>query len=147
MEVLRNPEICSGCTVHQRERTSWFEFLLSTTILRWRAYVISRQIVKQLYGASRSTSFFCIDDVYGTEFLPEKIPDRIDPHVNLLNPMTLEADMALASYKNQTQPIAYDIVHVYESHEFIARWNALLDRLTYSQKKLLLRDVSKYKIL
>lgn len=143
MPILRDRKTCMKWCVKRNELPGMSFFPQYCAGI---AYVISRQLVKQLYEASRSTPFFWIDDVYVTGLLTKKVPDRID-YVDLNKRMTLREDMALESYKNQTQPIAYDIVHVHDRLNFIALWNALLDRLTDSQKISLRQDVASYRML
>lgn len=143
MPILRDRKTCMKWCVKRSELPGLSFFPQYCAGI---AYVISRQLVKQLYEASKSTPFFWIDDVYVTGLLTKKVPDRID-YVDLNQRMTLKEEMALESYKNQTQPIAYDIVHVHERLNFIALWNVLLDRLTDSQKISLRQDVSSYKML
>lgn len=141
MPILRDRQTCMKWCVKRRELPGLRYFPKYCAGI---AFVLSRQIVKQLYEASRTTPFFWIDDVYVTGLLTKKIPDAID-YVDVNTRMTLREELALDTYKNRTIPLTYDIVHVHERSNFISLWNLLLERLTAAQRSMLRQDPSQYK--
>ena len=141
MPVLRDRKTCMKWCVRKRELAGMKYFPRYCAGI---AYIMSMPLVGQMYQASRSEPFFWIDDVYITGLLPRKVPDVV--YVDLMKYFSLKLDVAVAQYKNSSEPLTYHIVHGWAQNKFVILWNELLTRLTPDQIALLNSDVSSLKV-
>lgn len=143
MKILRDRKTCMKWCVKRKELPGLHYFPQYCAGI---AFVLSRKLVVQMYEASRRTPFFWIDDVYITGLLPTRIDGKVE-YVDINKRMTLREDLAMENYKNKSQVLFYDVIHVHERFNFIELWNALLERLTKSEQEMLKEKVFAYKII
>ena len=94
------------------------------------SFIMSHDIIWEMYKASFSTPFFWIDDVYVTGTLTPKVKDI--EFIDLLKNFTLKEVIAHEEYiKNG--PVTYLFAHVKKPPNYHSMWNATLDRLTLTE--------------
>ena len=126
MPILRDPSKCMKWCVRFNEfpgRTHFPQYCAGL------AFVMSREIVPELYAASRRTPFFWIDDVYISGMLVPKVGNV--QYVDLLKHFTLKEAQANEEYsKPPPHKITIFLAHVKKKEIFYKMWNATLHRLS-----------------
>ncbi len=98
-------------------------------------FLMTRDIIPELYRASFSTPFFWIDDVYATGLLPPKVKDI--EYIDLLKNFTLKETPAYEEYVISKEKVTHIFAHVKKATNFVKMWNATLTRLPAEQLKTL----------
>ena len=98
------------------------------------AWVVTRDLIRDLYFATRRVRVMPIEDVYSSGLLPQAIGD-VYHFQDLLTIRTHPHDMPLSIYTDRTQPIP--AVTVPLASIYIVAWEMVLSRLTESDKEKL----------
>ncbi len=136
MPILRDPSKCMKWCVRYDEFPGKTHFPKYCAGL---SFLMTREIIPEMYEASKSTPFFWIDDVYITGLLPPKI--KTIETVDLLRNFTLKENLAYDQYIQTERQLSYIFAHVKKEPNFRKMWDSLLHRQNVSQLKLLGENV------
>ena len=132
MPILRDPTKCMKWCVKYTEfpgRTHFPKYCAGLT------FILSRDLVSEMYKASFSTPFFWIDDVYVTGLLAGKVKDV--GYVDFLRNFTLKEKVALDQYSDLSHKPTLYFVHIKQAENFHKFWQLTLQRLPVSDLELL----------
>lgn len=133
MPILRDPKECGLWCVKDDElpgRTHFPQYCAGV------GFIISREIVKDLYNGSRSTPFFWIDDVYITGLVPKTLTKEIH-YVDILSRFTMKEELILEQYTKDSNSVSIWIALIANGESFTKIWRATIRRLQPNQFKLL----------
>ena len=136
MPILRDPAKCAKWCVRYNEfpgRRYFPKYCAGLT------FVLSADLVQQLYAASKTTPFFWIDDVFVTGILPTKVKDV--KYVSLIKNFTLKQEEAMAQLQDVNTSLTYLFVHAKKPEGYLPMWQQLLKRLPLTEVQLLNPDV------
>ena len=137
MPILRYPRQCYKWCIKYREligRRGYPEYCAGV------AFLLSREMVSEMYAASLKTPFFWVDDAYVSGLLPAKVSGV--ERVALNTHFTLKGGAAYDDYVNPaTKAFRYYFVHGVSDKQRVLMWTALLRKLNETHKALLSDDV------
>lgn len=136
MPILRDPKKCMKWCVKYTEfpgRTHFPQYCAGLT------YIMTSDLVREMYTASFSTPFFWIDDVYVTGLLMGKVKDV--GYVNLIRNFTLKETVAMEQYSDLKQTPSLYFVHIKKQENFMKFWHYTLQRLPQNILRTLSDDV------
>ena len=125
MPILRDPSKCMKWCVkpHEFKGRKYFPQYCAGI-----AFLLSGDLVGDMYKAALTTPFFWIDDVYITGLLPPKVGNV--HYVDLLRNFTLVEKKVVAEYTDKKEPVRTYLSHVRKPENFNTVWTATLDRLS-----------------
>ena len=137
MPILRDPAKCMKWCVKYNEfpgRTHFPKYCAGLT------YIMSQEVVPEMYDAALKTPFFWIDDVYISGVVAPKVKGL--EFVDLLRNFTLKEKLASEEYLSSSKkPLTFYFAHVKTSATFYQMWNATLHRLNTNEVKELSDDI------
>lgn len=132
MPILRDPSECGIWCVKEDELPGRKYF---PQYCAGMGFVMSQEVVVDLYEASQTTPFFWIDDVYVTGLVTQQVKKEIH-YVDVLSQFTLKEDLVYDQYVNNgTISVAISMMSNAERLQKV--WRALIRRLPPTQFKLL----------
>ena len=137
MPILRYPRKCYKWCIKYRELIGLRSYPAYCAGL---AFLLSREMVSQMYAASLKTPFFWVDDAYVSGLLPAKVSGV--ERVPLNRHFSLGGHDAYAAYMNPNMTeLKHYFVHGMTDKKRVEMWSALLRKLNDTQKALLADSV------
>ncbi|KAI0234287.1 Lactosylceramide 1,3-N-acetyl-beta-D-glucosaminyltransferase A [Lamellibrachia satsuma] len=137
MPILRYPRKCFKWCIKYREmigRHGYPQYCAGV------AFLLSREMVSEMYAASLKTPFFWVDDAYVSGLLPAKV-NGVE-RVALNSHFSLQGRDAYEAYMDPAiKEVKYYFVHGMTIKQRVMMWCALLRKLNETQKALLSDDV------
>lgn len=132
MPILRDPSECGIWCVKEDELPGRKYF---PQYCAGMGFIISREVVVDLYETSQTTPFFWIDDVYVTGLVAKQLKKEVH-YVDVLSQFTLKEDLVHDQYVNNAT-ITITISMMSNAERLQKVWRALIRRLPPTQFKLL----------
>lgn len=132
MPILRDPSECGIWCVKEDELPGRKYF---PQYCAGMGFVMSQEVVVDLYEASQTTPFFWIDDVYVTGLVTKQLKKEVH-YVDVLSQFTLKEDLVHDQYVNNGT-ITITISMMSNAERLQKVWRALIRRLPPTQFKLL----------
>ena len=137
MPILRYPRKCYKWCIKYREMIGREYYPPYCAGL---AFLLSREMVSEMYAASLNTPFFWVDDAFVSGLLPSKVSGL--ERVALNRHFCLGGHEAYAAYMNpEVKELKHYLIHGVSNLQRVEMWRALLQKLNSTQKALLSNDV------
>ena len=137
MPILRYPRSCYKWCIKYREMIGRRFYPKYCAGL---AFLLSGEMVSEMYAASLKTPFFWVDDAFVTGLLPGKVSGI--EHVALNRHFSLTGRDAYAAYMNpEVKELKHYFIHGLSNLQRVEMWRALLQKLNSTQRALLSDDV------